>query len=123
MDHHVHTPVATLQGNPHIPPNPLQPSTSMVDSEDVGFNPLEELDRSEAHIVVKLEFRRFRKPVTIIQGIPNTRLTEVARELKRKFGAGGTTKGNELLLQGDHRAHIKDELVRLGFPAAHIDAN
>jgi len=89
--------------------------------DEGGFNPLEELDRSEARIVVKLEFRRFRKPVTIIRGIPNGRLADVARELKRKFGAGGTTKGEELLLQGDHRNHIKEELVKLGFPADHID--
>jgi translation initiation factor 1 len=93
----------------------------MSDTDDSGFNPLDELDRSEAHIVVKLEFRRFRKPVTIIQGLPNGRLVEIARELKRKFGAGGTTKDNELLLQGDHRAHLKDELLKLGFPADHID--
>jgi translation initiation factor 1 len=89
--------------------------------DDTGFNPLEELDRSEARVVVRLEIRRFRKPVTIIQGLPVTRLTEIARELKRRFGAGGTTKGGELLLQGDHRNQLKDELVRLGFPADHID--
>jgi len=93
----------------------------LPDPDDIDFNPLEELDRSEAHVVVKLEFRRFRKPVTIIQGLPSNRLDEIARELKRKFGAGGTTKDNELLLQGDHRIHIKDELVRLGFRADHID--
>ncbi|HXX73324.1 MAG TPA: hypothetical protein VEI80_06470 [Candidatus Acidoferrales bacterium] len=93
----------------------------MPDSDDIEFNPLEELARSEAHIVVRLEFRRFRKPVTIIQGLPSNRLDEIARELKRKFGAGGTTKDNELLLQGDHRIHTKDELVKLGFPADHIE--
>jgi translation initiation factor 1 len=68
-----------------------------------------------------METRRFRKPVTIIQGLPSTRLREIATELKRKFGTGGTTKGGELLLQGDHRNHVKDELVRLGFAADHID--
>ncbi len=88
--------------------------------EDTGFNPLEELDRSEARIVIRLEFRRFRKPVTIIQGLPDARLEEVGRELKRRFGAGGTTKGGEVLLQGDHRGHAKDALVKLGFPADHI---
>jgi translation initiation factor 1 len=93
----------------------------MAKPEDIGFNPLEELARSEARIVVRLEFRRFRKPVTIIQGLPGSRLAEIARELKRRFGAGGTTKGGELLLQGDHRSHVKDELVKLGFPADHID--
>lgn len=93
----------------------------MAKPDDIGFNALEELDRSEARIVVKLEFRRFRKPVTIIKGIPNTRLAEIARELKRRFGAGGTTKGGDLLLQGDHRSHVKDELVKLGFLTDHID--
>jgi len=93
----------------------------MAKSEDLGFNPLEELDRSEARIIVRMEFRRFRKPVTIIQGIPSGRLIEIARELKRRFGAGGTTKGGELLHQGDHRGHVKDELVKLGFPSDHID--
>jgi translation initiation factor 1 len=93
----------------------------MAERDEVGFNPLEELERSEARIVVRLEFRRFRKPVTIIQGLPGTRLEEVARELKRRFGAGGTTKGGEVLLQGDHRPHIKEELIKLGFPAGHID--
>ena len=92
-----------------------------MSKDDIGFNPLEELDLSEARIVVKLEFRRFRKPVTIIRGLPTGRLDEIARELKRRFGAGGTTKGGELLLQGDHRNHVKNELVKLGFPGDHID--
>jgi len=93
----------------------------MAKADDLGFNPLEELDRSEARVVVRLEFRRFKKPVTIIQGIPEARLVEVARELKRRFGAGGTTKGGELLLQGDHRSHVKVELVKQGFSSDHID--
>ena len=93
----------------------------MAKADDLGFNPLEELDRSEARVVVRLEFRRFKKPVTIIQGIPEARLAEVARELTRRFGAGGTTKGGELLLQGDHRRHVKEELVKQGFSADHID--
>ncbi len=92
-----------------------------MSKDDIGFNPIEELDLSEARIVVKLEFRRFRKPVTIIRGLPTGRLAEIARELKRRFGAGGTTKGGELLLQGDHRNHVKNELVKLGFPGDHID--
>jgi len=93
----------------------------LAKADDLGFNPLEELDRSEARVVVRLEFRRFKKPVTIIQGIPEARLVEVARELKRRFGAGGTTKGGELLLQGDHRKHVKEELVKQGFSSDHID--
>jgi translation initiation factor 1 len=94
---------------------------NMAAEDDIGFNPLEELDRSEARIVVRLEFRRFRKPVTIIQGLPSGRLADVARELKRRFGAGGTSKDGEVMLQGDHRNHVKDELVKIGFQADHIE--
>ena len=93
----------------------------MAKRDDIGFNALEELDRSEARVVVRMEFRRFKKPVTIIQGIPESRLVEVSRQLKQRFGAGGSTKGGELLLQGDHRNHVKDELVKQGFSADHID--
>jgi len=89
--------------------------------DDTGFNPLEELSRAEARITVRREMRRFRKPVTIIQGLPATRLADIAKHLKQRFGAGGTTKGGELMLQGDHRTHMKDELTSLGFPADHID--
>ena len=93
----------------------------MAKPDEIGFNPLEELDRSEARVVVRLEFRRFRKPVTTIQGLPSGRLAEIARELKRRFGAGGTIKGGEVLLQGDHRGHLKEELIKLGFSTDHID--
>ncbi len=88
---------------------------------NTDFNPLEELNRSEARIIVRLEFRRFRKPVTIVQGLPASRMADVASELKHHFGAGGTTKNGEVLLQGDHRKYLKDELVKLGFQANHIE--
>jgi translation initiation factor 1 len=88
---------------------------------DVDFNPLKELDLSEARIVIKREFRRYGKPVTVIQGLPSTRLQEIASELKQQLGAGGTTKNGVLQLQGDHRSRVRDRLVKLGFPADHID--
>jgi translation initiation factor 1 len=88
---------------------------------DTGFNPLEELSRAEARITVRLEMRRFRKPVTTIQGLPATRVADIAKQLKQRFGAGGTTKGGELMLQGDHRSHLRDEITSLGFAADHID--
>jgi translation initiation factor 1 len=89
--------------------------------DETGFNPLEEVSRAEARIIVRLEIRRFRRPVTIIQGLPAGRLNDVARQLKQRFGAGGTTKGGELMLQGDHRSQLKDELTSLGFQSDHID--
>lgn len=93
-------------------------------SEDFDFNAaLKELDKSETHLIVRVEFRRWGKPVTIVQGLPKTgrSLVEVAHRLKERLATGGTAKEGVIMLQGDHRARIKDELVKLGFPDDHIE--
>jgi translation initiation factor 1 len=93
-------------------------------SEDFGFDAaLKELDKSETHLVVRVEFRRWGKPVTVVQGLPKTgrSLDEVAHILKGRLATGGTAKEGVIMLQGDHRARIKDELVKMGFQADHIE--
>ncbi|MBO0887980.1 stress response translation initiation inhibitor YciH [Candidatus Bathyarchaeota archaeon] len=93
-------------------------------SEDFGFDAaLKELDKSETHLVVRVEFRRWGKPVTVVQGLPKTgrSLDQVAHVLKGRLATGGTAKEGVIMLQGDHRARIKDELVKLGFQADHIE--
>lgn len=89
--------------------------------ENFQFNPLHELDRSLSHIVVRLEKRGLRKTVTVVQGLPESSSREVAKSLKHKFEVGGTAKEGLVLLQGDHRWRIKDELVRLGFATESIE--
>lgn len=83
----------------------------------------EELERDETRIVVRLEMRRFRKPTTIIDGLnpKRTDLEKVAKELKGRFACGGTAKDGYILLQGDHRDGVKDELVHLGFNGTSIE--
>ena len=93
-------------------------------SEDFDFSTaLKELDKSETHLIVRVEFRRWGKPVTIVQGLPKTgrSLADVAHRLKERLATGGTAKEGVIMLQGDHRARIKDELVKLGFPDDHIE--
>ncbi|HYY92066.1 MAG TPA: stress response translation initiation inhibitor YciH [Candidatus Dormibacteraeota bacterium] len=93
-------------------------------SEDFGFDAaLKELDKSETHLVVRVEFRRWGKPVTVVQGLPKTgrSLDQVAHVLKGRLATGGTAKEGVIMLQGDHRARIKDELVKLGFQPDHIE--
>jgi translation initiation factor 1 len=93
-------------------------------SEGFDFNSaLKELDKSETHLTVRVEFRRWGKPVTVIQGLPKTgrSLAEVAHKLKERLATGGTAKEGVIMLQGDHRARIKGELVKLGFPEDHIE--
>ena len=93
-------------------------------SDDFDFNAaLKELDKSETHLVVRVEFRRWGKPVTIVQGLPKTgrSLDEVAHRLKARLATGGTAKEGVIMLQGDHRSRMKDELVKMGFAEDHIE--
>jgi translation initiation factor 1 len=94
-------------------------------STDQFSSALEELDRGEAQIVIRMEVRKRRKPVTLVEGIPERsnkdELEHVATELKKKLATGGTAKDNVILLQGDQRDKAKNELVRLGYPEDRID--
>ncbi len=93
-------------------------------SEDFSLKGvLGELDRSETHLVVRMETRRWGKAVTVIQGLEETgrSIREIARGLKSRLATGGTVKDGVIVLQGDHRNRVKDELVRQGFPAGNIE--
>jgi len=70
-----------------------------------------------------METRRWGKAVTVVQGLEKTgrSIDEIAHRLKTRLATGGTVKDGVIMLQGDHRSRVKDELVKLGFPAAHID--
>src|SRR5207247_9078007 len=93
-------------------------------SGDFDFDAaLKELDKSETHLVVRVEFRRWGKPMTIIQGLPETgrSLDEVAHRRKGRLATGGTAKEGVIMLQGDNRNRIKDCLVEVGFKEDHIE--
>lgn len=93
-------------------------------SEDLDFKALlSELDRNESHLVVRMETRKFGKPVTVIQGLPKAGAStkEVVRILKHRLATGGTVKEGFVLLQGDQRERAKKELVKLGFPETSIE--
>lgn len=93
-------------------------------SEDFNLDTaLRELDKSETHLVVRMELRKWGKPMTVIQGLAKTgkSIDEIAHKLKGRLATGGTVKEGVVMLQGDHRNRVKDELVKLGFPADHIE--
>jgi translation initiation factor 1 len=93
-------------------------------SQDFGLkNILDELDRTETHLVVRTETRKWSKPVTMIQGLEKTgrSIQEIAHILKSRLATGGTVKDGVILLQGDQRSRVKAELVKQGFPAENID--
>jgi translation initiation factor 1 len=57
------------------------------------------------------------KTVTTISGVPlaGEALAQLASELKRRCGTGGTAKDGVIEIQGDHRDVLVAELERRGF--------
>ncbi len=64
---------------------------------------------------------KFRKFVTVIEGLSGDELDRTTVELKNKLACGGTHKHGVIELQGDHIKDAKKELVLLGFPESNID--
>lgn len=78
----------------------------------------EVLDKEEAKkITVYATAKKFRKLVTVLEGIDKGRLDESAKQLKHKLACGGTAKDGRIILQGDHTRKMKDILVAMGYPA------
>jgi translation initiation factor 1 len=59
------------------------------------------------------------KTVTAVFGLPleNQELREFAKTLKRRCGAGGSVKDGAIVIQGDHRQTLLDEIKKHGYTA------
>lgn len=59
------------------------------------------------------------KAVSVITGLPldAAQLAQLATELKRRCGSGGSVRDGTIEIQGDHRDLLVAELVRRGFAA------
>lgn len=65
-------------------------------------------------IVRVMRERRRASVVTIITGLPERELTEIAKTLKRLCGSGGTAKNGVVEIQGDHRDKVVAHLQAQG---------
>jgi translation initiation factor 1 len=80
------------------------------------------LDKEEAtKIRVYTQKKKFRKFVTIVEGIDKRNIAEAAKELKHALACGGTAKGGQVVLQGDHKKKMKEILVKMGYPPENIE--
>jgi translation initiation factor 1 len=57
------------------------------------------------------------KTVTAVFGIPlaDKKLKQFAKTLKQKCGTGGTVKDNIIIIQGDHRETLLNEIKNQGY--------
>ncbi len=81
----------------------------------------ENIAKGSENIKVTAEKKRYGKYVTIVSGLHEVNVKEVAKALKNELACGGTFRENEIELQGDHRKKIKEALVKLGFNPETID--
>lgn len=83
--------------------------------------PVEEtLPPSRQRLVVRLDRSgRGGKTVTLVQGFsgPEEALADLARDLKKRCGTGGSAKDGEIVMQGDLRQKLTDILNQLGYNA------
>ena len=78
------------------------------------------IKKEEQKITIKIVKRRFGKLATLIEGIEDLDLKEIAKELKSKLACGGTSKKGAIELQGDHSVKAKKILEELGFTQGSI---
>jgi translation initiation factor 1 len=81
----------------------------------------EKIAKGSENIKVTVEKKRYGKYVTLVSGLNEVNVKEVAKALKNELACGGTFRDNEVELQGDHRKKIKEALVKIGFNPETID--
>lgn len=81
------------------------------------------ISKEQQRIRVHTETRKWRRPVTIIEGIDDKSfdISDLTKKLKTTCACGGTAKESQIILQGDHREKCKKLLSGLGFPIENIE--
>ena len=77
----------------------------------------EEIAREQQSVRISVDSRRYGKVVTVIDGIDENDIdiNDLAKKLKNKCAAGGTSKDGRIELQGDHKKKVKAVLEDMGF--------
>jgi len=80
------------------------------------------LDKEEAtKIRVYSIKKKFKKYVTVVEGIDKKNLDDAAKDLKHALACGGTAKDGQIVLQGDHKKKMKAVLVKMGYSQDSIE--
>jgi len=83
----------------------------------------ESIAKESQKIIVKIEKKKFGKVYTVITGLDEKEINmkDLSKKLKTQFACGGTTKKNNIELQGDHKQKVKNFLVKMGFAPESVE--
>ena len=83
--------------------------------DDIGVG--DDLARAQQRVSIRVESRRYDKPVTVVSGFEDasTDLDALASTLKRRLAVGGTVSDDRIELQGDHGRRLRTALEDEGF--------
>jgi translation initiation factor 1 len=83
----------------------------------------ENIAKEQQKIKIVSKKIRYGKFVTMIQGMDSKKIDikKLMKTLKGKLACGGTFKNNEIELQGEHKAKVKELLIKEGFPEEIIE--
>lgn len=83
---------------------------------------IQEITKETQKIKIRVMRRSFGKIVTLVSGFESAEeAKELGKTLKRQLACGGTVKGKEIELQGEHAKKVKQTLVREGYKEELID--
>ena len=82
-----------------------------------------EISKEQQKIKVRLETRKFRKAMTLIEGLDSkdVNLSRLAQKMKAYCACGGTAKNGQIMLQGDQREKVYQFLIQMGYPKENIE--
>ncbi|MFB6171222.1 MAG: stress response translation initiation inhibitor YciH [Haloarculaceae archaeon] len=77
----------------------------------------DDLARAEQRVSIRVESRRYGKPMTIVEGIDPRAvdIDSLASTLKSRLAVGGTVTDGRIELQGDHGDRLPDVLRDEGY--------
>ncbi len=76
----------------------------------------------ENKIKVYLKKVKFKKYITVIEGIDSSEINELTKKLKKVLACGGTSRNLSIELQGDHKKDVVKALINIGYKESNIDA-
>ncbi len=83
----------------------------------------ENIAKENQEVQVYVIKKKFGKVNTVVEGLDTKQIDirELGKKLKNFLACGGTVKDGKIELQGDHKAKVKQELLKLGFPEETIN--